>query len=119
MRRLVALRRLVWSLVALLWALAPAAAAAADDWTAITNAARGQTVYWNAWGGDERINAYIAWVGDYVREEYSITLHQVKLADTADAVSRVLAERAAGKTTGGSVDLIWINGVDQKCPVRS
>jgi putative thiamine transport system substrate-binding protein len=80
------------------------------SWPEIVEAAKGQTVYWNAWGGDERINAYIAWVGDQVREEYGITLNHVKLADTADAVSRVLAERAAGKKEGGSVDLIWING---------
>ena len=80
------------------------------SWPEIVAAAEGQTVYWNAWGGDERINAYIAWVGDQVREEYGITLNQVKLADTADAVSRVLAERAAGKKDGGSIDLIWING---------
>src|SRR5262245_4297851 len=35
----------------------------ADDaaWAAIVTKARGQTVYWNAWGGDPRINAYIQW----------------------------------------------------------
>jgi putative thiamine transport system substrate-binding protein len=61
------------------------------SWPEIVQAAKGQTVYWNAWGGDEHVNAYIAWVGDQVREEYGITLNHVKLADTADAVSRVLA----------------------------
>jgi putative thiamine transport system substrate-binding protein len=79
-------------------------------WPEIVAAAKGQTVYWNAWGGDERINSYISWVGDQVREEYGVTIEQVKLSDTADAVSRVLAEKAAGKKEGGSVDLIWING---------
>jgi putative thiamine transport system substrate-binding protein len=79
-------------------------------WPEILAAADGQTVYWNAWGGDEHANAYIAWVGDQVREHYGVTLKHVKLADTADAVSRVLAERAAGKNEGGSIDLIWING---------
>ena len=39
-----------------------------------------------------------------------MTLEHVKLASTADAVARVLAERDAGQTTGGAVDLIWING---------
>ena len=34
----------------------------------------------------------------------------MKLSDTADAVARVLAEKAAGNTDAGSVDLIWING---------
>jgi putative thiamine transport system substrate-binding protein len=32
------------------------------------------------------------------------------LTDTAEAVARVVAEKAAGRTEGGSVDLIWING---------
>ncbi|WP_299623556.1 ABC transporter substrate-binding protein [Pelagibius sp.] len=87
-----------------------AAAAETRAWPEIVEAAKGQTVYWNAWGGDERINAYIAWVGERVWDDYGIMVRHVKLADTADAVSRVLAERAAGKTEGGSVDLIWING---------
>ena len=34
----------------------------------------------------------------------------MKVTDTADVVSRVLAEKAAGKKKGGSVDLVWING---------
>jgi putative thiamine transport system substrate-binding protein len=72
--------------------------------------ARGQTVFFNAWGGDERINDYIAWVGEKVAAEYGITLRHVKLADTAEAVARVLAEKAAGKQDDGSVDLIWVNG---------
>jgi putative thiamine transport system substrate-binding protein len=88
----------------------PVRGAETRPWTAIVEAAEGQTVYWNAWGGDERINDYIAWVGDEVEKRYGVALRHVKLADTADAVSRVLAERAAGKTRGGSIDLIWING---------
>ncbi|HQE97017.1 MAG TPA: hypothetical protein PKY20_02370, partial [Methanothrix sp.] len=35
---------------------------------------------------------------------------QVKLTDTAEAVTRVISEKAAGQDSGGSVDLIWING---------
>ena len=80
------------------------------DWPQTVAAARGQTVYFNAWGGSERINDYISWVGERVAAEFGITLKQVKLADTADAVARVLAEKTAGKASGGSVDLIWING---------
>ncbi len=87
-----------------------AQAAEERPWSEITDAAKGQTVYWNAWGGDERINAYIAWVGERVWDDYGIMVRHVKLADTADAVSRVLAERAADKTEGGSIDLIWVNG---------
>lgn len=73
--------------------------------------AKGQTVYWNAWGGDERINAYIDWVGDQVQAAYGVRLRHVKLSNTADAVARVRTEVAAGRRQdGGSIDLIWING---------
>ncbi|MCH2393247.1 ABC transporter substrate-binding protein [Oceanibaculum sp.] len=84
--------------------------AKADDWSDTLAKARGQTVYWNAWAGDERINTYIQWVGTRVLAEHGVTLRHVKLADTAEAVSRVLAEKTAGRAEGGSVDLIWING---------
>ncbi|NIA71545.1 ABC transporter substrate-binding protein [Pelagibius litoralis] len=109
MRRRIALLPL---LAACLTAALGLSAQAAEDrpWNEIVAAGKGQTVYWNAWGGDERINAYIAWVGERVWDDYGIMVRHVKLADTADAVSRVLAERAGGKTDGGSIDLIWING---------
>ena len=86
------------------------AARAAETWNDVLERAEGQTVFWNAWGGDDRINAYIAWVGAQVAERHQVELRHVKLADTADAVSRVLAEKAAGREDDGSVDLIWING---------
>jgi len=86
------------------------AGARAGDWDATLAEARGQTVYWNAWGGDEQINAYIAWVGAVVAERYGVDLVHVKLIDTAEAVSRVVAEKASGRSADGSVDLIWING---------
>jgi putative thiamine transport system substrate-binding protein len=82
----------------------------AAPWDDTLAQARGQTVYWNAWGGDPQINAYIEWVGDQVQERYGIDLVHVKLTDTAEAVARVVAEKAAGTTEGGAVDLIWING---------
>jgi len=80
------------------------------DWDAITGASEGQTVYWHAWGGSNATNDYIAWAGDQVAERYGVTVEHVKLKDTADAVSRVIAEKSAGKDAGGAVDLIWING---------
>ncbi|MGJ3263657.1 MAG: ABC transporter substrate-binding protein [Salinarimonas sp.] len=76
----------------------------------ILAAAEGQTVYWNAWGGDPATNDFIAWVGNQVRERHGVSIVHVKLSDTAEAVSRVLAEKAAGRDEGGAVDLIWING---------
>jgi putative spermidine/putrescine transport system substrate-binding protein len=61
-------------------------------------------------GGDDELNGY---VNGYVKTELAeldITLNQVKINDTAEAVNKVLGEISAGKTDGGSVDLIWING---------
>lgn len=84
--------------------------AAAESFADIAARARGQTVYFNAWGGSRAINDYIAWVGAETRARYGVELVQVKLTDTAEAVARVLAEKTAGRNEGGSVDLIWING---------
>lgn len=86
--------------------------ARAADWQAVLDQAKGQTVYWHAWGGDPKINDFIAWLGTEALGRYGVTLEHVKLADTAEAVARVLAERDAGQTTGGAVDLIWINGAN-------
>ncbi|MFC3165954.1 ABC transporter substrate-binding protein [Ciceribacter thiooxidans] len=91
--------------------LISAGSALADSgWDDTLAKARGQTVYWNAWAGDERTNAFISWAGEQVKARYGVTVQQVKLTDTAEAVTRVIAEKAAGKAQGGSVDLIWING---------
>lgn len=69
-----------------------------------------QTVRFHAWGGSAQVNGYLQWVSEQVKKEYNINLQHVKLADTSDAVSRVLSEKAAGNHSEGSVDLIWING---------
>ncbi len=80
------------------------------DWGAVEAEARGQTVYFHAWGGSAQANDFIAWAGGRVAEDHGVSVEHVKLADTADAVSRVIAEKAAGRDAGGAVDLIWING---------
>jgi putative thiamine transport system substrate-binding protein len=107
--------RLSLSALTLLAAASPAQAQSSQpysyqQWQALVDKARGQSVAFNAWGGDERINAYIAWVGERVAQDYGITLTHVKLSDTATAVSTVLAEKTAGKDQGGAIDMIWING---------
>ncbi len=91
-------------------AVAALALPTAAGWQDTLAAAEGQTVYWHAWGGDARTNAFIAWVGEQTEERYGVSVEQVKLTDTAEAVTRVLSERAAGRDAGGSVDLVWING---------
>lgn len=84
--------------------------AARADWSQTQSEAQGQTVYFNAWGGSEATNAYIAWVGQQVKTRYGVTLRHVKVTDTAEVVKRVQTEVAAGRRSDGSVDLMWING---------
>ncbi|MEQ9330147.1 ABC transporter substrate-binding protein [Thalassobaculum sp.] len=105
----------------LLLSTGPAGAAPPDptDWDAVLRAARGQTVYWNAWAGESRINEYVAWAAGQVASRHGVSVVHVKLSETADAVARVLAEKAAGKVAGGSVDLIWINGENFAAMKRS
>lgn len=81
-----------------------------DTWASIRARADGQTVRWWMYGGDARINAYVddRVVPAAARE--GVTLQRVPIDDTASAVQRVLAERDAGRDSGGAVDLIWING---------
>ena len=72
--------------------------------------ARGQTVWFAAWAGSEKINEYLRWVAQEVDKRYGVNLKHFKLESTSDAVRRVLAEKSAGKHTKGGIDLIWING---------
>lgn len=80
------------------------------DWSKIQNEAKGQTVYFNAWGGSEVTNAYIAWAAKEVKTRYGIEVRHVKVSSTAEVVKRVQTEVAAGRTRNGSVDLLWLNG---------
>ena len=105
------IRKFFWlSLLAVVLASGLAQAQAVANWPQLTAAARGQTVYFNAWAGDEKTNAFIAWAGQEVKSRYGVTVVQVRLKDTSEAVTRVIAEKAAGRNTDGTVDLIWING---------
>ncbi|MEO6205758.1 MAG: ABC transporter substrate-binding protein, partial [Mycobacteriales bacterium] len=71
--------------------------------------AKGQTVNWYMYGGDDTINGFVnGYVADKLKA-LGVTLNQVKITDTVTAVNKVLAEKQAGKTEG-SVDAIWING---------
>ena len=101
-----------WLVAAAFAAAAVAQSALAQDlrWNDVVAKARGQTVNFNAWAGDENTNAFIQWVGEEVAKRHGVKVNHVKLKDTAEAVTRVVAEKAAGRDAGGTVDLVWING---------
>jgi putative thiamine transport system substrate-binding protein len=67
-------------------------------------------VYFNAWAGSERVNAYLQWVAGEVAARHGIKLEHVKLGDTAELVKRVRAEKQAARDKDGSADMAWING---------
>ncbi|WP_128292132.1 ABC transporter substrate-binding protein [Afifella aestuarii] len=104
------LRILAAAFALLFAATAHAETPAPENWDAVVAEAKGETVYFHAWGGEARINSYIAWAAGEVKERFGVTLKQVKVADTANVVSKIVAEKAAGRDENGAVDLVWING---------
>ena len=81
------------------------------SWEEITAEARGSDLYWYMWGGSESINRFVQeYVAERLRDDHGIRLHVVPVTDASVFVSKVLGERQAGRISGGSVDLVWING---------
>jgi len=79
-------------------------------WASVLSQAKGQTVNWYMYGGDDTLNAFVT---GYVADQLGtlgVKLNQVKITDTSDAVNKVLGEVQAGRRTDGSVDAIWVNG---------
>ena len=80
-------------------------------WDDVVAAAQGTTVNWYMWGGSDVINTNVDKdIGIPLQAQFGVTLNRIPIENTADAVNKVLNEKAAGKDSGGSVDLIWING---------
>ena len=86
-----------------------AASAPERPWDEVLAEADGQTVDLWMYGGDQRGNAYVDDVLAPAAADLGVTLRRVPVADTKDAMRRLLAEHAAG-TDDGSVDLVWVNG---------
>lgn len=79
------------------------------SWDEIVKAAKGTTVTFYGWGGDENRNNWLnGTVADYVKENYDITLEVVGM-DINDILAKLSGEKQAG-TDKGSIDMIWING---------
>ena len=86
--------------------------ASGGKWSDVLARAKGQTVNWYMYGGDDTLNTFVT---GYLAQKLAglgVTLKQIKITDTADAINKVLGERQAGKTTDGSVDAIWVNGTN-------
>ncbi len=84
-------------------------------WDEVLAEADGQTVTFHYWGGNTKHNTYVnEYIGGRLKDEYNVTLNPVLIEATMNAVNQVLGEYEAGRTTAGSIDLIWINGNSYK-----
>ena len=90
----------------------PDSSAATGRWAQVLARAKGQTVNWYMYGGDDTLNTFVTGYLTPKLADLGVTLKQVKITDTADAINKVLGERQAGKTGDGSVDAIWVNGTN-------
>lgn len=80
------------------------------QWSEVLADARGQRVYFHAWGGGDRINQYIDWVADELEARHGVQLEHVKVTDIAESIAELDAARAVGRDTDGNIDLMWVNG---------
>ena len=79
------------------------------SWEEILEAAKGTTVTFYGWGGDENRNNWLnTTVASYVKEHYDITLEVVGM-NIDDILAKLSGEKQAGSAKG-SIDMIWING---------
>ena len=79
------------------------------SWDEILEAAKGTTVTFYGWGGDENRNNWLnTTVAAHVKENYDITLEVVGM-NIDEILAKLSGEKQAGAKTG-SIDMIWING---------
>lgn len=80
---------------------------------ALVEQAKGTTVTFYGWGGDDDLNA---WLDDYfaprMEEKYDIKMERVPM-NIEDILSQLQGEIQAGKEEG-DIDMIWINGENFK-----
>lgn len=75
----------------------------------MVESAKGTTVTFYGWGGDEQLNQWLD--NEFVplmKEKYDITMERVPM-DIDQVLSQLSGEVQAGKEKG-SIDMIWING---------
>lgn len=116
------MKRLLTTLLALAMALSLAACGGGNGggpagnsldlssaaWEDIVEEARGTTVTFYGWGGDENRNNWLNGdVAEYVKERYDITLDVVGM-NIEDILAKLSSEKEAAAQ--GSIDMIWING---------
>lgn len=80
-----------------------------SDWDSVLAAADGSEVNWYMYGGDDVLNAFVADEVEPRLQDLGISLNQVRIDDTAEAVNKALGDKQAGRSDG-AVDAVWVNG---------
>lgn len=79
------------------------------SWEEILEAAKGTTVAYYGYGGDEQINQWLDnYVAPAVKEKYDVTLTRTAMG-ADEYMAKMTNEKQAG-TTVGDMDILWING---------
>ncbi|MGL5791951.1 MAG: hypothetical protein ACRCX6_07530, partial [Plesiomonas shigelloides] len=76
-------------------------AAHAEDtrsaWQQTLENAQGTTVYLNTVAGNAQLSNYLDWAKDEVKKRYNITLVHTETPNNTEIISRIMADKIAGK----------------------
>lgn len=79
-----------------------------SDWNEILEKAKGKTVNFYGWGGDDKRNEWIdSYLIPIMKDKYDVTVNRVGM-DIDEINNLLLAEKNSDKD--GNVDVVWING---------
>lgn len=79
------------------------------DWDSILESAKGTTVTFYGWGGDQLHNSWLdGFVAERLKEEYDITLKRVGM-NIDEILNKLLNEKQVD-AKDGDIDVVWING---------
>ncbi|KNF07261.1 ABC-type uncharacterized transport system, periplasmic component [Gottschalkia purinilytica] len=80
-----------------------------DKWEDVLSKAKGTTVNFYGWGGDQLLNGWIDnHLSKKLKEKYDITLNRVGM-NIDEILSKLLNEKQLN-VKDGSIDIVWING---------
>lgn len=79
------------------------------DWNTILKEARGTTVNFYGYGGDQKVNSWIdGYLAKELKEKYDITLNRVGM--NIDEILNMLLNEKQLNVNKGNIDIVWING---------
>lgn len=79
------------------------------DWNTILKEAKGTTVNFYGYGGDQKVNSWIdGYLAKELKEKYDITLNRVGM--NIDEILNMLLNEKQLNVNKGNIDIVWING---------